>query len=265
MHPMLNIGVRAARAAGRVITSKMNRLDSIRIDKKGRNDFATEVDREAEASIVETLLKSFPDHGILGEESGQIGSADAEYQWIIDPLDGTTNFIHGFPHFSVSVALYHNGRADQAIVYDPVRQELFTASKGDGAYVDGRRIRVSGMGLIENALLGTGFPYRPGQDLDWYQATLKAYTEASGGVRRSGSAALDLAYIASGRLDGIWITGLKSWDYAAGALLVREAGGLVNDFNGGDDWMDSGDLIAATPKVHHIMLQMMKQTKREHS
>jgi len=258
MNPMLNIGVRAARAAGRVITKHMNHLDSVRIDKKGRNDFVTEVDREAEAAIVEVLNKAFPDHSILGEESGALGNSDAEYQWIIDPLDGTTNFIHGFPHFSVSIAVYQKGRPYQAVVYDPVRQELFTGGKGDGAYLDGRRVRVSGRGHIENALLGTGFPYRAGQDLGPYQASLKAFTETSGGIRRSGSAALDLAYIASGRLDGMWISGLQSWDMAAGALLVREAGGLVNDFQGGDNWIETGNVIAATPKVHHTMLQTMK-------
>jgi len=264
MNPMLNIGVRAARAAGRVITKNMSRLDAIRIEKKGRNDFVTEVDTEAEAAIIETLMKSFPDHSIMGEESGLIGKADAEFQWIIDPLDGTTNFMHGFPHFSVSIGLYQKGRAYQAIVYDPVRQELFTGGKGEGAYLDGRRIRVSGIGQIEQALIGTGFPFRQGQELDFYQATLREFTEHSAGVRRSGSAALDLAYIAAGRLDGVWLSGLKSWDFAAGALLVREAGGLVNDFQGGDTWLDSGDLIAATPRVQHTMLQTMKTLQQQH-
>jgi len=246
MNPMLNIGVRAARAAGRVITKNMNRLDSIRIEKKGRNDFASDVDREAEAEIVETLLKAFPDHGILAEESGQLGNADSDYQWIIDPLDGTLNFIHGYPHFSVSIAVYEKGRPYQAVIYDPIRQELFTGGKGDGAYLDGRRIRVSGQPHLENALLGV-------------------FTAQAGGVRRAGSAAIDLAYVACGRLDGAWLSGLKSWDLAAGALLVREAGGLVNDFHGKDDWFDKGELIAASPKVHHEMLQTMKGLLREHT
>jgi len=257
MNPMQNIGVRAARAAGRVITKNMGRLDSIRIEKKGHNDFATEVDREAEAEIVETLLKAYPDHGVIAEESGQLGNPNSEFQWIVDPLDGTTNFMHGFPHFSVSIALYQNGREFQAVVYDPVRQELFTGGKGEGAYLDGRRIRVSGAKLLQDGLLSADFPYRQGENLDFNIATLRAFTEKSGGVRRAGSSALDLAYIAAGRLDGAWLSGLKNWDFAAGALLVREAGGLVNDYQGGDTWRDSGNLIAGTPKVHHEMLQVM--------
>ena len=263
MNPMLNIGVRAARAAGRVITKNMGRLDSIRIEKKGHNDFATEADREAEAEIVETVLKAYPDHGIMGEESGQMGNADSQYQWIVDPIDGTMNFMHGFPHFSVSIALYQNNRAYQAVVYDPVRQELFTGGKGEGAYLDGRRIRVSGAKLLKDALLGTGYPYYEGKNLDTDLATLKAFTEKSSGVRRAGSAALDLSYIAAGRLDGAWLSGLKNWDFAAGALLVREAGGLVNDYHGGDSWTESGDIIAGTPKVHHEMLQTMGELLRK--
>lgn len=257
MNPMQNIGVRAARAAGRVITKNMGRLDSIRVEKKGHNDFATEVDREAEAEIVDTLLKAYPDHGVMAEESGQLGNADSEFQWIVDPLDGTTNFMHGFPHFSVSIALYQNGRAFQAVVYDPVRQELFTGGKGEGAYLDGRRIRVSGAKQLKDALVSADFPYHEGKNLDFDMAALRAFTEKSGGVRRAGSAALDLAYIAAGRIDGAWLSGLKSWDFAAGALLVREAGGLVNDYQGGDTWQQSGDLISGTPKVHHEMLQTM--------
>ena len=262
MNPMLNIGVRAARAAGRVITKNMGRLDSIRIEKKGHNDFATQADREAEAEIVETIQKAFPDHGIMGEESGQMGNADSEYQWIVDPIDGTMNFMHGFPHFSVSIGLYQKGNAFQAVVYDPVRQELFTGGKGEGAYLDGRRIRVSGVKLLEDGLLATSYPYHKGKNLDFDLAALRAFTEKSSGVRRAGSAALDLAYVAAGRLDGAWLSGLKQWDYAAGALLVREAGGLVNDYQGGDTWFESGNLIAGSPKVHHEMLQTMGSVLR---
>lgn len=257
MNPMLNIGVRAARAAGRVITKNMGRLDSLRVEKKGHNDFASEVDQAAEAEIVETLLKAYPDHGVMAEESGQLGNADSEYQWIVDPLDGTLNYLHGYPHFSVSIALYEKGRPYQAVVYDPVRQELFTGGKGEGAYLDGKRVRVSGVSRLSEALVGYTYPYQQGDDLTQPLAVLKALTETTTGVRREGSAALDLAYIAAGRLDGAWMHGLKQWDIAAGALLVREAGGLVNDYQGGDTWMQTGNLVAGSPKVHHGLLQTL--------
>ncbi len=255
---MLNIGIRAARAAGKVITQNVDRYDPLSIEKKQRNDFVTEVDRRAEAEIINVLQRSFPDHSLLCEESGQIGPDDAQYRWIIDPLDGTTNFIHGLPHFSVSIALTQNERLYQAVIYDPMRQELFTASKGEGAFLDSKRLRVSLVKKLDQALLGTGFPYRDGQDLDFYQRTSRHFSAQSAGIRRLGSAALDLAYVAAGRLDGTWLTGLQPWDLAAGALIVREAGGLVNDFNGEDQWMSSGEVIAATPKVHHQMLELMK-------
>lgn len=258
MHPMLNIGIRAARAAGKVITQNMDRFDPLSIEKKQRNDFVTEIDRKAEAEIVSTLRRSYPDHAFLCEESGLIGNETAEYRWIIDPLDGTTNFIHGMPHFSVSIALTQNNRLFQAVVYDPMRQELFTAGKGEGAFLDGKRLRVSSTPLMENALLCTGFPYRDGQDLDFYQRTSRHFTEKAGGIRRLGSAALDLAYVAAGRADGCWLTGLQSWDVAAGGLIVREAGGLLNDFDGGDDWLSKGEVVAASPKIHHQMLEIMK-------
>lgn len=258
MHPMLNIGVRAARAAGKVITQNVERYDPLSIEKKQRNDFVTEVDRRAESEIIAVLQRAYPDHSLLCEESGLVGDADAQYQWIIDPLDGTTNFIHGLPHFSVSIALMRSKRLYQAIIYDPMRQELFTASKGDGAFLDNKRLRVSPVSKLADGLLGTGFPYRDGQDLDFYQRTTRHFTERSAGVRRLGSAALDLAYVAAGRLEGTWLTGLQSWDIAAGALIVREAGGLVNDFDGGDEWLVKGEVIAATPKVHHQMLEVMR-------
>ena len=258
MNPMLNIGIRAARAAGKVITQNVDRYDPLSIQKKQRNDFVTEVDRKAEAEIVAVLRKAYPDHSFLCEESGLIGDADAAFQWVIDPLDGTTNFIHGLPHFSVSIALFQKKRLYQAVIYDPMRQELFTAGKGEGAFLDSKRLRVSNATRLEDALLGSGFPYREGQDLDFYQRTMRHFTERSAGVRRLGSAALDLAYVAAGRTEGCWLTGLQSWDVAAGALIVREAGGLVNDFDGGDDWLIKGEVIAAAPKVHHQMLEVMK-------
>ena len=258
MHPMLNIGVRAARAAGRVITQSVGRLDTLQVDSKGHNDFVTEVDRQAEAEIISVLKRAYGDHAFLGEESGLTGSADAEYRWVIDPLDGTMNFLHGMPHFSVSIALLKQDRLFQAVIYDPMRQELFTAGKGEGAFLDAKRLRVKKTQHLADALLGSGFPNRNKQDLDFYQRTARHYTERSSGVRRLGSAALDLAYVAAGRLDGVWLMGLSEWDLAAGALLVREAGGLVNDFDGGDTWRSSGDLVAATPKIHHEMLEVMK-------
>lgn len=258
MHPMLNIGVRAARAAGRVITQNVGRLDTLKVDSKGRNDFVSDVDRKAEADIIAVLQRAYPDHAFLGEESGLTGSTDAEYRWVIDPLDGTSNFLHGLPHFSVSIALLKQNRLFQAIVYDPMRQELFTASKGEGAFLDATRLRVKKTQRLSDALLGCGFPYRDDQDLDFFQRTSRHYTQNAAGVRRLGSAALDLAYVAAGRFDGVWLTGLSEWDLAAGALLVREAGGLVNDFDGGDTWRDSGEVIAATPKVHHEMLEVMR-------
>lgn len=262
---MLNIGIRAAREAGKVITRNIDRIPTLKVDRKGRNDFVSEVDQAAEVAIVDCLKSSFPDHGMLTEESGEIGKQDGEFLWIIDPLDGTTNFIHGFPHFCVSIALMQNGRMNQAIVYDPIRQELFTASHGVGAWVNNKRMRVQSGMQFENALIGSGFPYRKGQDLEFYMDSMRVFTETSGGVRRSGSAALDLAYVAAGRMDGVWLSGLKSWDFAAGALLIREAGGLVNDFNGGDTYMESGDLIAGSPKIHHEMLMKMKPIIAEHA
>ena len=258
MNPMLNIGIRAARAAGKVITQNVDRYDPLSIQQKQRNDFVTEVDRKAEAEIVGVLQKAYPDHSFLCEESGLVGNQESDFQWIIDPLDGTTNFIHGLPHFSVSIALSQKNRLYQAVVYDPMRQELFTASKGEGAFLDNKRLRVSNRSRLEDALLSSGFPYRDGQNLDFYQRTMRHFTERSAGVRRLGSAALDLAYVAAGRVEGCWLTGLQSWDVAAGALIVREAGGLINDFDGGDDWMSRGEVIAATPKVHHQMLEVMK-------
>ena len=236
----------------------MDRIDTLQIDQKGRNDYVSEVDHAAEAEIIGVFKKAYPDHSVLGEESGLVGNADADYQWIVDPLDGTTNFLHGYPYFSVSIALKHKNRIEQAIVYNPVSQELFTATKGDGAWLDGKRIRVSKTNKLQNALIGTGFPYRPGQDLDFYQRTSRHYTEKSLGIRRAGSAALDMAAVAAGRLDGIWFLGLNAWDIAAGGLLIREAGGLLNDFDGGDSWIDGGEVIAGNPKVHHEMLQVMK-------
>jgi myo-inositol-1(or 4)-monophosphatase len=253
MHALVNIAVRAARRAGDAIIRNINRLDSIRVSSKGRNDFVSEVDHLAEQEIIQTVRKSYPDHAFLAEESGKSG--DSEFVWIIDPLDGTTNFLHGFPTFAVSVAVEHSGRIEHGVVYDPLRQELFTASRGAGAQLDGRRIRVSQARTLESCLVGTGFPFRGGsEDLDAYMPMLRAMIEATEGVRRPGAAALDLAYVAAGRLDGFWEMGLSPWDVAAGGLLIQEAGGRVGDMNGGDDWLYSGHIVAGNLRIFDALV-----------
>jgi myo-inositol-1(or 4)-monophosphatase len=257
MHPMLNIGVRAARRAGDLIVRHINQLDAIKVDSKGRNDFVSEVDRMAEQDIIRTVQRSYPDHAFLAEESG--ASGDAEYVWIIDPLDGTTNFLHGFPVFCVSIAVMHRGRLEHGVIYDPLRQELFTTSRGAGATVDGRKMRVSDTRLMEKSLIGTGYPYR--QDpagLDAYMGMLKDTMLASAGVRRPGAAALDLAYVAAGRLDGFWETGLKIWDVAAGALMIQECGGIITDLAGGEGWQQSGNVLAGNPKIHEALQKLIE-------
>lgn len=256
MQPMLNIAVRAARSAGNIIARSMDRLDQLNISVKSNNDFVSEVDQNAEQEIIYTIRKAYPDHGILAEESGS--HAGNDYLWIIDPLDGTTNYLHGFPQFAVSIALQHKGRLEQAVVYDPVSQELFTASRGDGARLNDRRIRVSPHNDLEGALLGTGFPFKQQQHLDTYMETFKALFPMTAGIRRAGSAALDLAYVASGRLDGFWEIGLNRWDMAAGVLIIQEAGGLVSDFSGGNDFMETGNIVAGNPRVFKSILQKIR-------
>ena len=254
MHPKLNIAVRAARNAGAIIARHSDRIDTLNIDTKSENDFVSEVDKMAEEEIINTLKKSFPDHAFLAEESGS--HAGNEYEWIIDPLDGTTNFLHGFPQYAVSIALRHKGRLEQAVVYDPMRQELFTASRGEGAYLNGKRIRVSNRKSLSGALLGTGIPFRKDSPyLDEYLAMMKALIPGSAGVRRPGSAALDLAYVAAGRLDGFWELGLNIWDMAGGVLLIEEAGGMVSGINGDLKHLETGHIVAASPKVFKEMLQ----------
>lgn len=247
MNPMVNIAVRAARSAGNIITRHMDRLDTLKVESKGPNDFVSEVDRMAEQEIISVLMRSFPHHSILGEESGDQG--DSDYQWIIDPLDGTTNFLHGVPHFAVSIALRHNGRLELGVIYDPVRQELWTASRGAGAQLDGRRIRVSQRQDLEGTLLGTGFPHRAQQHMDAYLGMFKALSKHAIDIRRPGAAALDLAYVAAGRFDGFWEIGLAPWDMAAGLLLIQEAGGVVGDFTGGPGHFKSGNVVAGNPRV----------------
>jgi len=255
MHPMLNIAVAAARAAGSIIVRYLDRVDTLDVSTKHMNEFVTQVDREAEAIIIADIRKAYPGHAILAEESGAAG--ESEYRWIIDPLDGTTNYLHGFPQFCVSIALEHRGRLDQGVVLDPLRQELFTASRGAGARLDDRRIRVSRQSGLEGALLGTGFPFQGAYDLDTYLETLRALVPRSAGVRRAGAAALDLAYVAAGRLDGFWAFGLQPWDMAAGVLLIREAGGLVTDADGDEHYMDSGNIVTGTHKVLRELVQVI--------
>ena len=249
MQPLLNIGVRAARRAGDLIVRSLSRLDSLHIDTKGRNDFVTDIDRKAEADIIATIRRSYPQHAVLGEESGRSG--ENEFLWIIDPLDGTTNFLHGFPTFSVSIAVELRGRLEHAVIYDPMRQEFFTASRGDGAQLEGRRIRVSAQRTLEGALIGTGFPFRmDAEHVDSYLAMLKIIMGTAAGVRRPGSAALDLAYVAAGRLDGFWEFGLKPWDLAAGVLLVDEAGGKHTTMRGEKHHIGAQTLLADNGWIH---------------
>jgi len=255
MHPMLNIAVKAARRAGGIINRATRNLDLVSVKEKAANDFVSEVDREAEQSIIRTLRDAYPDHAILAEESG--ASGDSDYEWIIDPLDGTTNFIHGFPQYAVAIALRHRGTITQAVVYDPGRNDLFTASRGRGAFLNAQRMRVSKRTGLKSALLGTGFPFRQLEHLDAYLAILRDMMKNSAGIRRAGSAALDLAYVAAGRLDGFWELGLSPWDMAAGALLITEAGGLVGDLQGEADYMQTGNIVAANPKVFVQLLQML--------
>ena len=258
MHPMLNTATAAALKAGKIILHQTQRLDKLTVENKEMNDFVSDVDRAAEAEIIAALKKAYPDHGFQGEESDAI-NPESEYQWIIDPLDGTTNFLYGIPHFAVSIALKRNDRLEQAVIYDPTLDELFTASRGDGARLNNRRIRVSSRKSMRNALLSTGIPFKADQQaiMDTYFETLKAMNPGTAGIRRQGSAALDLAYVAAGRFDGFWEFGLKPWDFAAGALLIQEAGGLVSGIHGGNDFFETGNIVAASPKVFKEMLQRL--------
>ena len=255
MHPMLNIAVKAARRAGNLIHRAADNLGHLTVTKKSNADYVSEVDRAAEQAIIETLLDVYPDHAILAEESGAQG--DSEYVWIIDPLDGTTNFLHGYPQYAVSIALQHKGVLTQAVVYDPTKNELFTATRGRGAYLNDRRLRVSKRAELADCLIGTGFPYTRFEHLDAYMAIMRDMMQKTAGLRRPGSAALDLAYTAAGRYDGFFETALKPWDIAAGCLLITEAGGLVGDMQGNDSYLKSGHLCAGNPKVFAQMLQVI--------
>lgn len=253
MHPMLTTAVKAARRAGNIINRASLDLDRLTISKKTHNDYVSEVDRAAEDAIIEILLEAYPDHQILAEESGARGSS--EYQWIIDPLDGTTNFLHGFPQYAVSIALLHKGALTQAVIYDPNRNDLFTATKGRGAYLNDRRLRVGKQLYLKEALIGTGFPYRDFSHIEAYIGIFRDLLQKSAGLRRPGSAALDLAYTAAGRFDGFFEIGLNAWDIAAGCLLVQESGGLVGDFEGNEHYLKSGNIVAGNPKIFNQLLQ----------
>ncbi|NHN37508.1 inositol monophosphatase [Pseudomaricurvus alcaniphilus] len=260
MEPMLNIALRAARKAGELIERALERVDVVAFEEKGRNDFVTDVDKASEKEIIYHLRKAFPEHSILGEESGH-QRRDSDYEWIIDPLDGTTNFIHGIPHFAISIACTYKGQLEHGVVLNPMTREEFTASRGKGATLNGRRIRVSSRRGLDGALIGTGIPFN-GYALERLSPYLAALQEIAGktaGIRRPGAAALDLAYVAAGRFDGFWEMNLQPWDMAAGILLVKEAGGLVSDFKGGNSCMDTGNVVCATPKTFKPLLQIVSK------
>jgi myo-inositol-1(or 4)-monophosphatase len=256
MQPLEHIAVTAARAAGNFIMRHLDRADSLKVARKGRNDFVSEVDRGAEAEIVHVIRKAHPDHAILAEEGGADGKND--WLWIIDPLDGTTNFLHGFPHFAVSIAAQHKGKLQLGVIYAPCTQDLYVSIRGGGAVLNSRKIRVSKTVNMDESLVGTGVPIREGANLDRYLPQLRAVVEKTAGVRRAGSAALDLAYVACGRLDAFWELGLKSWDMAAGVLMVQEAGGVVSELYGGEDPLATGNVLAANGKMHEQFAPLLR-------
>lgn len=260
MEPMINIALRAARKAGEGIVRASDELHRFEVKAKGINNFVTDVDINAEREIIYHLQKAYPDHAILGEESGLIGSETAEYRWVIDPLDGTTNFIRGIPHYAVSIACMRQGKIEHAVIVDPVRHEEFTASRGRGAQLNGHRIRVSDLTSLEGALLGTGIPFKDHCDdrLQPYSKSIEVLAAQTAGVRRAGAASLDLAYVAAGRLDAFWEIGLSIWDIAAGVLLVREAGGLVADIDASENYLESGNIVCGNPRCFKAVLQVVK-------
>jgi myo-inositol-1(or 4)-monophosphatase len=253
---MVNIAVKAARRAGRIINQASENLDILTVRHKSLNDLVSEVDKAAEDAIISALKTAYPDHAILAEESGATGQS--EYVWVIDPLDGTTNFLHGFPQYCVSIALVHKGIIHHGVIYDPTRNDLYTASRGRGAYLNDKRLRVSKRDRLIDGLLGTGFPFRMFEHMDAYAGILRDFMSKTAGVRRPGAAALDLAAVAAGRFDGFWEIGLSPWDMAAGCLMITEAGGLVGDLQGNERHMESGNIVAASPKIFAQMLQVIE-------
>lgn len=260
MQPMITIALRAARKAGEIIVRAAEQVDLIAIQEKGDNDFVTEIDQQAEKEIIYHLQKAYPDHAILGEEGGLIGDENSDYRWVIDPLDGTTNFIHGIPHYGISIACLYKGQIEHAVILDPVRREEFTASRGRGAQLNGHRIRTSSRKNLDGALIGTGIPYKNRSEslIPSYTNSLEAVAKQTAGIRRAGAASLDLAYVAAGRLDAFWEIGLNQWDIAAGILLIREAGGLIGDFQGGNSCMETGNIVAGGPKCFKHLLQTIQ-------
>lgn len=260
LHPMLNVAIKAARAAGALINRAALDIENVRVAQKQVNDFVTEVDQAAERVIIETLLGAYPEHGIMGEESGnEFGNPNSDYVWIIDPLDGTTNFIHGFPVYCVSIALSVKGKIEHAVVYDPTRNDLFTATRGRGAFLNERRIRVSKRTQLKDCLVSTGFPFRPGDNFRAYMRMFSEITQRTAGVRRPGAAALDLAYVAAGFTDGFFETGLNIWDVAAGSLIVTEAGGLVGNFTGEADFLEQRECLAGNPRAYGQLVSILSK------
>ena len=251
MHALLNVAVMAARRAGAVLIRNLVKLEKLAVEVKGHNDYVSDADRAAERAVIDVILKHYPDHSIVAEESGASGNPGSDTVWIIDPLDGTTNYLHGFPVFAVSIGVQVAGRMAHAVVYDPMRQELFTASRGAGAELDNHKIRVSGQKEMARALIGTGFPFRQADsETEPYLAMLGKVLKNTSGVRRPGAAALDLCYVAAGRLDAFWETGLAPWDLAAGSLIIREAGGIISGLDGSEDYLDSGHVLCGSPKIY---------------
>lgn len=257
--PIVNIAVSAARAAGNIIIRAQDRLDTVKVSQKQPNDYVTDIDQQVEQEIIKIIRKAHPNHSILGEESGESTGSNDEYTWIIDPIDGTRNFIHGFPQFAVSIGIKRKGKIEHGVIYDPIRQELFSASKGKGARLNEHRIRVSKCSKLEETLLGTGFSCsRSEEEIQAYTHALQSLMPMCGDIRRAGSATLDLAYVAAGRLDGFWELGLKIWDLAAGTLLIKEAGGLVCDIDGSDNFLQSGNVVAGNPKILKLLFKIVQ-------
>lgn len=259
MHPMLNIANQAALDAGKIILRFMDRLDEVKVSKKDRNDLVSEVDKLCEQTIIEAIKKGYPKHSILAEESG-LQDTDNDYCWVIDPLDGTANFVHGFPQFAISIAVKKGDQLEVGCVYDPARQELFTATKGKGAQLNNRRIRVANTKKLQKGLIGTGFPFKNKAYLSTYLKGFEKIFLDSAGIRRAGAAALDLAYVAAGRLDGFWEAGLQPWDMAAGILLIQEAGGIVTDFKGQANYFDSGNIVAGNISIHQTLITHLTES-----
>ena len=263
LHPMLNIAIKAARAAGAIINRAALDLEILQVGRKGPNDYVSEVDKAAEQAIINILLEAYPGHGILAEESGRAqGAKDSEFTWIIDPLDGTTNFLHGFPVYAVSIALAHRNVVQQAVVYDPTRNDLFYASRGRGAFVNDRRLRVSKRIRLSESLIGTGFPFRKGDNFKRYVKMFEEVMQSCAGLRRPGAAALDLCYVAAGYYDGFFETGLSPWDIAAGSLMITEAGGLIGNFTGEADFLYQREVVAGSPKIYGQLVQMLAPYSR---